>query len=509
MILNCSRSLLMLKSTCSSRTLASCAENVKKGIVLGANSNKGGCVLTEEAQKVDAASNGRLQKLINLAGPEIKEGEGYVFYDVIPEATAIAVVGLGDKDRGVNQSESIHQGKEAVRTAAAVGCASLKKAHIHDIRVESFGDAQSAAEGALLHNWVYDEYRSKKKPDTTIQLYGENGLNEWEKGVIFAQAQNLSRRLMSTPSNLMTPQIFAQNAKDALTPLGVEVIAHDKAWAESKKMGSFLGVAQGSSEPPVFLEITYSNGPKEQKPYIFVGKGVTFDTGGISLKPSKGMHTMKGDMGGAACVVSTIQAVAQLKLNINLKGLIPLTENMPGGSAIKPGDILTAMNGMTIQVDNTDAEGRLILADALCYAAQFDPSFTLDIATLTGAMRVALGGAATGTFSSSTPLWQEIEKAGIVTGDRMWRFPLWDCFNKNMTDYQHVDMNNISNVDGGGSCTAAAFLQNFAPKGDWMHLDMAGVMDDGNQMKYLGKGMSGRPTRTLIQFLVQQSLKSQ
>jgi len=221
------------------------------------------------------------------------------------------------------------------------------------------------------------------------------------------------------------------------------------------------------------------------------------------------MDEMRADMGGAACVVASIKAAAELKLKVNIIGLIPLTENLPSGTATKPGDLVVAMNGKTIIVDNTDAEGRLILADALCYAQEFKPRFILDIATLTGAMRIALGGVATGVFSNSTEIWENLRSAGTVTGDRVWRFPLWQHFNDKMTkSVKAADVNNLSRGKGGGSCTAAGFLREFAGNdAPWLHLDIAGVMgpsNDDTASNYLAPGMTGRPTRTLIQFLQQQ-----
>lgn len=214
---------------------------------------------------------------------------------------------------------------------------------------------------------------------------------------------------------------------------------------------------------------------------------------------------MRADMGGAACVAASIYALANLCAPVNIKAFIPLTENMPSGSATKPGDVVKAMNGKSICVDNTDAEGRLILADALCYSGKFKPKWILDIATLTGAMSVALGKAATGVFSNSDVLYQLLEEAGATTGDRVWRFPLWKFYSKQVTDYPGYDVNNIGKGKGGGSCTAAAFLKEFVPeKTDWLHLDMASVMSGGDD-KIIADGISGRPTRTLIEFILSQS----
>lgn len=377
--------------------------------------------------------------------------------------------------------------------------------------MEALGDAEAAAEGSLLRTWKYQKFRTKQSDIPTVNFYNPNDTKEkclWQQGEIKANAQNFARRLADTPANFMTPSIFAENVQEALCPLGVDVMVHDQKWAEEKKMGSFLSVSRGSQEPLKFLHITYRGVGDEVAPYVLVGKGVTFDSGGISLKPGTNMDHMRADMGGAACVAGTLQAVAKLKLKTNVTALIPLCENMPSGTATKPGDVVRAMNGKTICVDNTDAEGRLILADALCYSATLKPKWILDIATLTGAMVVCLGNVATGVFCNSGELYADLERAGAVTGDRMWRFPLWKAYTKQISDYPAFDLNNIGKGKGGGSCTAAAFLKEFVPeKTVWMHLDIASVMGPESNVSYLDKGMTGRPTRTLIQFLQEQSEK--
>ena len=241
---------------------------------------------------------------------------------------------------------------------------------------------------------------------------------------------------MDTPANLMTPTIFAENVSKILHVLtGVTVEAHNEQWAREKCMGSFLSVSRGSAEPPVFLEITYNGAAAsaDQKPVCLIGKGITFDSGGISLKPGSKMDQMRADMGGAACVVGTIAALAELRVPVNVKGLIPLCENMPSGTATKPGDVVYAMNGKSICVDNTDAEGRLVLCDAICYAEQLNPKWILDIATLTGAIRVALGDCVAGVFSNNQALWQHIHAAGFESGDRVWRMPLFKHYSSQMT----------------------------------------------------------------------------
>lgn len=382
------------------------------------------------------------------------------------------------------------------------GYTALHNQGVKNILVESFGDAEAAAEGAVLSSWKYQDLKSKKSAESTIDLVNPTGKDceLWERGLKKGTAQNLARTLMETPANYMTPTIFAKKVTEVLCPLGVNVQIHDKTWAESMKMGAFLSVNRGSIEPPVFLELCYRGGGNDT--VVLIGKGVTFDSGGISIKPSANMADMRADMGGGATVVGALHGLASLKAKVNVVVLVPLVENMPSGSATKPGDVVTAMNGKTICVDNTDAEGRLILADALCYSEKFEPTWVLDIATLTGAMRVAIGDAATGVFTNCNDLYEELEKASANTGDRVWKFPLWKTFSEKVSKYPFYDVHNIGQGKGGGACTAAAFLKEFVPEDvDWLHLDMAGVMGPDQTCKYLSKGMQGRPTRTLIEFV--------
>ena len=487
----------------------SSVSTMKKGLVLGVyeTEDESNISLTPTAAKYDELVKGKLQKQILLAGPKVPKGHARVFWGLDEKDYAgVAVVGLGKKNLGVNQLEEIHEGKENIRIAAAAGCKALDAVEIKDIKLEGFGDAEAAAEGAALSTWFYQVYKNKEKQKVfpKVTLYGEEEDKQWCVGNIKAKAQNWARQLADTPANLMTPTIFSEEVCRVLTDLGVKVQVHDKEWAEQKKMGSFLSVSRGSCEPPKFVEIHYNGADDESKPIVFVGKGVTFDAGGISLKPSSDMDEMRADMSGAACVAAAIRAAAELKLKVNIIGLIPLTENLPSGTATKPGDLVVAMNGKTIIVDNTDAEGRLILADALCYAHEFKPKFILDIATLTGAAMIALGGAATGVFTNDGTLFEKLKDAGTLTGDRVWRLPLWQHFTDEMTKkVKGADINNCATTKAGGACTAAAFLWEFvAHDTPWMHLDMAGVMGPGpDDLPYIPTGMTGRPTRTLIQFL--------
>jgi len=394
----------------------------------------------------------------------------------------------------------------------------LREYRATKIGIESFSEfsavasTQLAAEGAILGLYKYDELQSRKEDKTplVVNLWQQDAeenphqkQKEWARGQIIAQAQNFARKLSDTPSNLMTPTIFAKKVEEQFANLAnVKILAHDREWAEGQGMGCFLGVTKGSLEPPKFLEVHYNplgGQSKKHAPLIFVGKGVTFDSGGISIKPADGMGMMRGDMGGAAAVVATIWALASLGVPVRAISLTPLCENMPSGAALKPGDVLRAMNGKTIEVDNTDAEGRLILADALVYAHTFAPAAVIDVATLTGAMGVALGAGASGVFTTSDKLWREMDEAGWKTDSRMWRMPLFSSYKKQIKS-NYADLKNTGGRPA-GSCTAALFLKEFVTTPAWMHIDIAGVMHSDDRNAYLPKGMSGEPVRTLIQWV--------
>lgn len=271
-----------------------------------------------------------------------------------------------------------------------MGSKTLEAAGIKTISVDPMDDAEASAEGTTLGLWKFQECKSKQKPQPETHLLSLLDCDKsqdailWKSGVCKANAQNEARRLADMPSNLMTPTIFAQNVETMFSGLEVSIEVHNADWACKHNMNAFLAVAKGSCEPPKFLELTYSRGPSKDNPFVIVGKGVTFDSGGISIKPSGGMDEMRGDMGGAAASVAALKALASCDIPANIKVLIPLCENMPSGTAVKPGDIVKAMNGKTIAVNNTDAEGRLILADALCYGSTFKPKWIMDLATLTG-----------------------------------------------------------------------------------------------------------------------------
>lgn len=362
---------------------------------------------------------------------------------------------------------------------------------------------KAVAEGAHLALYSY------KKPSNSVVESLESP--EFSVGKVLAECQNIAKHIKNTPGNLMTPTIFASHAQKLLEPFEKATInVFDRKWAELQGMGAFCSVNNGSTQPLRFLEIIYKGNP--EKPLIgLVGKGVTFDSGGISIKPSAGMAQMKGDLGGAAACLASIVAAAKLNLDLNLVCCIPLTENMPDGSSTKPGDVVVASNGKSyaelrnsrIEVDNTDAEGRLILADALVYICkQHKPTTLIELSTLTGAIQVALGSVYSAVFTRSDTLWNGLSKGGDEAGDPFWRMPMHETYSEQIKS-DVADLRNVSSGKGGGSCTAAAFLSEFVSDvEEFAHVDIAGTMWQDGITGCCQKGMTGRPVRGLVEYLI-------
>jgi len=369
--------------------------------------------------------------------------------------------------------------------------------------------AQAAAEGVVLGLYRFDKHHTRTQdkpahalgdvtfvePSTRRAAAVRRGV---EAGVIVAEGVNTMRDMANEPANLMTPTVIATRAQQIASDLGIECRIIERAEAERLGMGSYLSVAQGSIQPPKFIVLTY-NGAKTKGRYIgLVGKGITFDTGGISLKPAANMEAMKGDMSGAATVIGAIQAIARLKLAVNVMAIAPCTENMPSGSATKPGDVVYASNGTSIEVINTDAEGRLVLADAVVFARENGCTAIIDVATLTGAMSVALGRLRMGLFANNDRLAAEVERAADATGELAWRMPM-DAEYYESIKSEVADIKNTGGPDG-GSITAAKFIEVFAKDTPWVHLDIANVMSTASDKGWMVKGMRGTPVRTLIEF---------
>ena len=372
--------------------------------------------------------------------------------------------------------------------------------------------AEAIVEGFILGAYQFKKHVTKKDEqkilaELTILEKDESKLNLIKKGInkgeIIANAVTLARDMVNEPGNYMTPSNMADVARETADKNGLDVIVMDRAQMEKEKMGALLGVAQGSNQPPKFIVLKYEGDSGHKGSIGFIGKGLTFDSGGISLKPQDYMSDMKGDMAGGAAVIAAIGAVAELKLKINVTAIIPATENLPGGKALKPGDVLQASNGKTIEVVNTDAEGRLILADALSYAVKKGISPLIDLATLTGACHVALGDLYAGAFANDQTVADNIVKAGQKAGERLWQLPLPDDY-KEMNKSEVADIKN-SGGRYGGAITAALFLQEFVGKTPWVHLDIAAPFMSDKTKGILVKGATGFGVRTLISLAINMS----
>jgi len=466
---------------------------------------------------VDELLGGAIRDAIAAGDFRGKKGETAVFYPrgAIP-AKRVLVVGLGPQE-GFTQ--------EAVRWAAA---AAAKKAR--DLGVGSFSSivhgagagglrletaAQAVAEGTVLGLYRYQELKNKapERADperfTLVQLDADQ-LAAVESGagvgLIVAEAACLARDLINRPANYATPSDLANLAMEiagAFKSMRCQVLSEEDA--AELQMGSFLGVAQGSDEPAAFIVMEHNPAREDVDTVVLVGKGITFDSGGISLKPSDSMDRMRGDMAGAAAVLATMQAVGQLDLPLHVVGLVPATENLPGGRAYKPGDVLTAMNGKTIEIISTDAEGRLVLADALAYATRFEPQAVVDLATLTGACVVALGkGVAAGLFGTDGQLLTRLQSASQTCGERLWAMPLYEDYLDRIESLT-ADLANAGGRDSGVG-SSAIFLREFAGGYPWAHLDIAGMTfeerpDTPKRPPYLQKGGTAFGVRLLAQFL--------
>lgn len=384
-------------------------------------------------------------------------------------------------------STDLLQVKENASTAGASVLRNLNYLDEHlNFNIEVTEYQREFVSGLVLAYYKYNFLNKDKKNISTISLLGSEDVNVY---TTIYNGQNFVRFLGDTPANLMTPTLFVEYAKKYCTGLKIEVF--NKDFMKKKNMNLLLGVAQGSKQDPKLLKIFYKGKSTEDLDISLVGKGITFDTGGISLKPASNMGAMKGDMMGAATVLSTIKLASDMKLNINIEAILPLTENMPGGVATKPGDVHIGMSGISVEIDNTDAEGRLILGDAISFAQESKPKYLLDIATLTGAISVALGDNFIGYFSNDDKLAELIYGSSIESSDPAWRMPLSSLFLSSMKS----NVADLKNAGGrkGGSCTAAIFLNEFVDKNiKWTHFDIAGVDWDHRNKTLYGSGMTGR-----------------
>ena len=467
--------------------------------------------LSDAAKSIDDASNKSISTILKSGDMEGKLGASLLLHAVAGVAAArVLLVGLG------KQAEfGEKQYRQAVRAAVkalpkGVANAGMFLAELVIKKSDVQTKVAQLVEVVIDVTYQVNAIKLKNAEPLSLQkiaIYvaktehaqAEAGLKH---GSAIGAGVRLAKDLGNLPPNICTPTYLGKQAKALAKAYGFKVEVLEKEEIEKLGMGSFLGVAQGSVEPPRFIVLQHLKGDKKQKPTVLVGKGITFDTGGISLKPGADMDEMKYDMCGAASVLGTFKAIGEMDLAINAVGLIATCENMPDAGAIKPGDILTSMSGQTIEVLNTDAEGRLILCDALTYAERFEPSAVVDIATLTGACVIALGHHPSGLFSNKDALAAELLAAGEKAHDRAWHMPLWDEFQTQL-DSNFADMANIGGR-AGGSITAACFLSRFTKKYDWAHLDIAGTAWKSGKEK----GGTGRPVPLLTTFLVNRAVNS-
>ena len=467
--------------------------------------------LSAPAASLDKSANGYLSEIIRRGDMEGKLGTTLLLHNVPGiSSERILLVGLG-RERDFHEKEYRDATRAAVKALNDTG-AGEAISHLTELGV-SKRDAgwlvSQAVTVALSTLYRFDRLKSKQESSRrplkkmTLAVARKNGGAEQAltQGLAIAEGMSLARDLGNLPSNVCTPSYLADQARELAQAHGMKCEVLEQKDMEKLGMGALLSVARGSREPAKLIVLKYERAEKKQKPLVLVGKGITFDTGGISIKPAAEMDEMKFDMCGAASVLGSLKAVASVKLPLNVVGIIPTTENMPGGNATKPGDIVTSFSGQTIEILNTDAEGRLILCDALTYAERFDPAAVVDIATLTGACVIALGNVASGLFANDESLAKELLRAGETAHDRAWQMPLWDDYQEQLGS-NFADFANIGGRPA-GSVTAACFLSRFTKKYPWAHLDIAGTAwKTGKE-----KGATGRPVPLLTQFLIDRAKK--
>ncbi|MFT5131945.1 MAG: leucyl aminopeptidase [Gammaproteobacteria bacterium] len=476
-------------------------------IIVGINEPR---KLSAAAKAIDSASKKYLSNLIRRGDIEGKPGQSLLLHNVPGMlCDRVLLIGCG-RERDIDERQYRKIIENSVKQLNTTG-SSDAVSYLSELNVKGRDHnwkISSAVETVNHVLYEFKEFKSKNKRTKkalrkfTFTVPSRRELPSGDKaamiGTSLSKGVKLTRDLGNRPANVCTPTHLAAQAQQlAKTYKSLKVTVLEEAEMKKLEMNSLLSVSRGSAEPAKLIIFEYNGGKKNAKPVVLVGKGVTFDTGGISIKPSAAMDEMKYDMCGAASVFGTMCAIADMDLALNVVGVVPAVENMPSGTATKPGDIFTSMSGQTIEVLNTDAEGRLILCDALTYSERFNPAAVIDIATLTGACVVALGKHATGLMSNHNPLAKDLLNAGEISGDRAWQLPLWDEYQQQI-DSPFADMANIGGPGGAGTITAACFLSRFAKKFNWAHLDIAGTAWISGK----DKSATGRPVPLLTQYLL-------
>ena len=464
--------------------------------------------LGRDVSSLDKALGGAIREAVDSGDFKGKLNQTYLIPAMGKISTArVLLIGLGKEKEFTTDRLRQASGKSAV-CFSGLGLASFTTT-LHLVLKPLQDASQAVMEGALLGLYRFKKYKTNNEENGKMEIREitllVNSVKETDQvsnvaftGKVMAEAANFARDMVNEPSNRMTPSIMAKTAKLLAENFGFKCRVLDRDEMGRLGMGSILGVAQGSNEPPRFIILEY-NGNKKEKPVVLVGKAITFDSGGISIKPAEKMEIMKSDMAGGAAVMGAFMAMAGLKLPVNVVGLIPATENMPSGTACKPGDVLKASNGKTIEIISTDAEGRLILADALVYAKRYEPKAVIDMATLTGACVVALGRHASGMLGTDEKLMTMIKEAGERSYERVWQLPLWE-------EYEELLKSDIADVKNSGAREAGTiaggiFLKKFVDY-PWVHIDIAGTGWDSKEGPYRPKGATGVGVRMLTEFLM-------
>ena len=461
---------------------------------------------------VDRALDGAISKLIEEREIKGKSGELTLIHTLgrmVP--SRVLIVGLGPEGSfSVDVIRSVSAG--ALRRAKQIGVSEVATI-THGAGIGGLNTrecAQAMAEGSFLGLYTFDKYKSDDADRNnvarlTVVESDESQIEALEAGIerggIIADAVNMCRDMGNEPANFMTPTRMAEIGLEAAREAGLEIEVLDLPQMSELGMGALVGVAQGSEEPPKFIILRHNGDPSDSSNNLgLLGKGITFDSGGLDIKNASGMLTMKGDMAGGASVIAAMKAIGRLNPKINVTGIVPATENMPGGKAQRPGDVVRAMNGKTIEIGNTDAEGRLVLADAVAYANSIGLSRLVDVATLTGAVRVALGDQAIGAFGNDQAWTDQVIAAGNEVGERMWQLPTFDEY-KDSYKSDIADINNTGG-QGAGAIIGALIIGEFADDTPWVHLDIAGVHRSNSVRGYNPKGETGTPVRALINLAV-------
>lgn len=456
---------------------------------------------------LDAKLGGALARVLESGDVQGRRGDEVVLYGGADGPKRVVMLGVGRADEVT---------PEVVRRMAGRAVRAAERLRVRQVAVlldglEAVADerrAQAAAEGGALAAWRFRELKKDDEEDPTAEVQGLDVLGTGDAkrlssgtmaGAVIARAANFARTLQSRPGNIATPSHLAEAATRVAAASGLHVTVYDEARMHAEGMHAILAVSRGSEEEARLIILEHKGGGEGEPPLVLVGKGLSFDAGGISIKPAAGMESMKFDMSGGAAVIAAMQAIAELGVRANVVGVVPSSENLPSGSALKPGDVIRTLAGKTVEVINTDAEGRLILADALAWGARLKPAAMVDCATLTGGVVIALGSHASAVLGNDDALVGEVIAAGEASGERCWRLPLWEEYERQL-DSDTADLQNIGGREG-STITAACFLAEFVGDAKWAHLDVAGTAYGDGKLPYQRKGGYGVPTRLLVEWV--------